>query len=84
MLHTFAGTTTGTSTGTLRMVGDAQFAAEPGAVWDFGGTGIEWTVADLVGGETLTNAGLLRIVSFFSGARRIIGRRRHGPCRTRA
>ncbi|OZC02015.1 T9SS type A sorting domain-containing protein [Rubricoccus marinus] len=64
--HTFAGTTSGTPAGVLRMSGDAQFEAEAGAVWDFGGTGIEWVEADLVGGEALTNTGLVVITGFFS------------------
>ena len=70
--HTFAGTTSGAISGSLRMEDNAQFAAQSGAVWDFTGNGLTWSAADLVGGETLTNAGLVRIDDFFNGELRTI------------
>ncbi len=70
--HTFAGTTSGAPAGVLRMSGNAQFAPEAGAVWDFGGNGIEWVTADFIGGETLTNNGLVVIRDFFTGVLRTI------------
>ena len=52
-LNTFAGTATGTPVGDLRL--ETDFAAEPGAAWNVGGSGVQWQRGFLVGGETLTN-----------------------------
>jgi len=60
----FEGTTTGSPAGSLR-IQDA-FTAGSGAVWDLGGTGMEWVSNYLVPGSTtagdLTNTGLIRLV----------------------
>ena len=55
---TFAGRTTGAPVGVLRV--QDGFSVASGAVWDLGGTGMEWTNEYLNGG-TLTNEGLVRL-----------------------
>ena len=54
-VHTFAGTTTGAPVGDLVVA--AEIAAEPGATWNVGGSGLQWRNGLLTGGETLTNVG---------------------------
>ncbi len=71
--HTFAGTTTGTPAGTIA-IGvlniPTPMAAEMGAVWNLGGTGIEWRSSILSGGQTLTNTGLVVVANAVTGAGR--------------
>ena len=65
----FEGTTSGDPAGTLTL--DTDVTAAPGAVWAFGGTGMEWT-ADYLNGGSLTNAGLVRLTGA-SGSRGVRG-----------
>ena len=55
---TWAGTTTGTPAGVVRMdSGGGAMTAEPGAAWDLGGEGLSWVSGFLTSG-TLANTGL--------------------------
>ncbi|MEM1056493.1 MAG: T9SS type A sorting domain-containing protein, partial [Bacteroidota bacterium] len=68
--HTFAGTTTGAPEGVVQFSGDPSIVPEAGAVWNVGGTGLQWRDAYLYGNETLTNQGLVVFDGTITGNQR--------------